>query len=74
MGQADQALECAEQASKDNPGFYANDWLRAEGLFAQGKSEKAAQACRAALAGQPAMGYERHKIEALKQKAEGGGK
>ena len=74
QGQADKAVECARQAETDNPGFYGNAWLRAEGLLALGKPKAAAQACRDALAGQPALGYERHKIETLKQKAEGNGK
>jgi tetratricopeptide (TPR) repeat protein len=72
QGQADKALECAWQAEKNNPGFYRNDWLRAESLLALGKREEAAQACRAASAGQPALGYERHRIEALLQKTKGG--
>lgn len=73
-GQAGVALECAQQAGRDNPGSYLNDWLRAESLLALGKPAEAAQACRAALEGQPALGYERHRIGLLLRKAEGGGK
>ena len=72
--QGARALAFAQQAAKDNPGFYQHDWLTAECLLALGRREEAVQVCRAALAGRPALGCERHAIEALRQKAEGAGK
>jgi tetratricopeptide (TPR) repeat protein len=68
-GESARALECAEQAEKDNPGFYRNAWLRAESLLALGRRTEALAACDAALAGQPALGGERDKIEKLRQRA-----
>jgi len=71
-GRAARALECALQAEKDNPGFYRNAWLRAEGLLALGRRPEAVIACEAALAGQPALGNERARIEKLRRQAIGG--
>ena len=70
-GDCARALECAEQAEKDNPGFYRNAWLRAESLLALGRRAEALAACEAAQAGQPALGGERAKIEQLRQRAGG---
>jgi tetratricopeptide (TPR) repeat protein len=64
------ALHCAQAAEKNNPGFYQNSWLLAEVLFRQGNYPESAQACRKALAGQPAMAGERRQIEQLLDKAE----
>jgi hypothetical protein len=61
----DKAAECARQAEKDNPGFYRNSWLLAESLFHQGQGKAAAQACRIALDGKPALAGERQKIAKL---------
>jgi hypothetical protein len=68
-GQSARALECADQAEKDNPGFYRNAWLRAESLLALGRRAEALAACDVALAGHPALGGERAKIEKLRQRA-----
>jgi hypothetical protein len=68
-GDSARALACAEQAEKDNPGFYRNAWLRAESLLALGRRAEALAACDAALAGQPALGGERAKIGKLRQQA-----
>ncbi len=70
-GQATRALECARQAEKDNPAFYRNAWLRAESLLALGRRREALAACEAALAGQPALGHERARIEKLRRRASG---
>jgi len=66
-GQAARALERAQQAEKDNPGFYRNAWLRAESLLALGRRPEAGAACAVALAGQPALGNERARIKKLRQ-------
>jgi len=71
-GRAARSLECALQAEKDNPGFYRNAWLRAESLLALGRRQEAVIACEAALAGQPALGNERTRIEKLRRQAIGG--
>ena len=71
QGQAARALECAQQAETNNPGFYHNYWLRAESLLALGRRPEGIAACDAALAGQPALGGERAKIEKLRQQAKG---
>lgn len=68
-GEFARALEHADQAEKDNPGFYRNAWLRAESLLALGRRPEALAACNVALAGQPALGGERAKIEELRQRA-----
>ena len=70
-GQAARALERAQQAEKDNPGFYRNAWLRAESLLALGRRPEARAACEVALAGQPALGNERARIEKLRQQTIG---
>ena len=67
--QAARALECAQQAETDNPGFYRNAWLRAESLLALGRRQEALAACDVAQAGQPALGNERARIEKLRQQA-----
>ncbi len=59
------ADQYARQAETNNPGFYQNAWLRAEVLFRQGRRDEAAGACREALAGEPALGGERRRIEQL---------
>ena len=69
QGKAARALECAQQAEENNPGFYRNAWLRAESLLALGRRPEALAACDAALAGQPALGNERAKIGKLRQRA-----
>jgi len=63
------ALESVQAAEKNNPGFYQNSWLLAEVLFRQGKQAEAAQACRQALAGKPALAGERRKIQELLDRA-----
>jgi hypothetical protein len=70
-GQARQALQCAQEAEQDNPGFYRNAWLRARSLLALGRRQEASAACDVALAGQPALGNERTKIKKLRQQALG---
>jgi tetratricopeptide (TPR) repeat protein len=70
QGDLDRAMDCAHQAEERNPGFYANSWLLAEGLFRQGKYPEAAQACRKALAGKPALAGERRRIQLLLEQAE----
>jgi isopenicillin-N N-acyltransferase like protein len=65
-GQATQALACVQQAEKDNPGFYRHDSLRAEALLALGRRQEALAACDAALAGAPALGSERRRLEKLR--------
>jgi tetratricopeptide (TPR) repeat protein len=69
-GNLQQATHCANQAEERNPGFYANSWLLAEVLFRQGKYPEAAQACRTALAGKPALAGERRRIQLLLDRAE----
>ena len=69
-GDPARALDDAQTAEKDNPGFYQNAWLRAEALFRQGKYPEAAEACRRALAGQPALAGERRRIGQLLARAE----
>jgi len=71
QGQAQPALDCADQAEQNNPGFYRTAWLRAESLLALGRRPEAIAACAAALAGQPALGNERSKIEKLRFRALG---
>jgi isopenicillin-N N-acyltransferase like protein len=66
-GQAARALDCAQAAETTNPGFYRNAWLRAEGLCRLGRRSEALAACDSALAGQPALGHERARIEELRQ-------
>jgi hypothetical protein len=56
---------CAEQAEKDNPGFYRNAWLLAESFQRQGRSDEAAAAGQRAWAGQPALAGERAAIQRL---------
>jgi hypothetical protein len=65
LGHFDQALACAQTAENDNPGYYANAGLEAEVYFQQGRFPAAAEACRRALAGQPALGGERRHLEQL---------
>ena len=67
QGKAARGLDCAQQAETNNPGFYRNAWLRAESLLALGRRPEALAACDAALAGQPALGGERAKIEKLRR-------
>ena len=69
-GDPGRALACAQLAGKYNPGFYANSWLLAEALLQQGKYPEAAQACRQAMAGKPALAGERRRIEQLLAQAE----
>ena len=64
-GDLEAAMVSAKAAEKNNPGFYQNSWLLAEVLFRQGKPAEAAQACRRALDGQPALIGERRKIQEL---------
>jgi isopenicillin-N N-acyltransferase like protein len=59
------AADCARQAETNNPGFYRNAWLLAEGLAGQGQAKPAAAACNEALEGKPALAGERQKIEKL---------
>jgi tetratricopeptide (TPR) repeat protein len=69
-GDLGRTMDCAHQAEERNPGFYANFWLLAEGLIRQGKYPEAAQACRQALAGKPALASERRRIQLLLDQAE----
>ena len=64
------AINYAQSADKNNPGFYQNSWLLAEVMFRQGKYPEAAAACRQALDGKPALGSERRRIERLLNQAE----
>ena len=59
------AAACAREAETLNPGFYRNSWLLAESLSRLGRGQEALRACRRALDGQPALGAERQKLEAL---------
>jgi tetratricopeptide (TPR) repeat protein len=68
-----QAAECARQAERDNPGYYRNSWLLAESLFSLGQVKAAAQACRRALDGNPALGGERQRLEKLAREISGRG-
>ncbi|MCC7377616.1 MAG: hypothetical protein IT581_23345 [Verrucomicrobiales bacterium] len=68
-GNAEKARTCAEEAERENPGFYQNAWLLAEAWWAGGDRDKTKEACARALAGKPAMGTERRKIEELAAKA-----
>jgi len=65
LGDWERAALRARQAETNNPGYYQNAWLQAEVLFRQGRLAEAAQACQQALAGQPALGGERHRLEQL---------
>jgi isopenicillin-N N-acyltransferase like protein len=69
-GDPARALQAAQTAEKNNPGFYQNAWLQAEALFRQGKYPEAGAACRRALAGQPALAGERRRIELLLTRTE----
>lgn len=64
-GRLDSALASARQAETNNPGFYQNAWLLADTLLRQGQVEAAAGACRAAMAGRPALESERAKLGEL---------
>jgi tetratricopeptide (TPR) repeat protein len=64
------AIQCAQTAEKDNPGFYQNSWLLAEVLFRQGKYPESAAAARQAMDGKPALGGERRRIEQILTQAE----
>lgn len=64
------AIQCAQTAEKNNPGFYQNSWLMAEALFRQGKYPEAAAACHKTMDGKPALGGERRRIEQLLTQAE----
>jgi tetratricopeptide (TPR) repeat protein len=64
------AMACAQLAERNNPAFYANSWLLAEALFRQGQFPQAAQACRQALDGKPALAGERRRIGQLLAQAE----
>jgi hypothetical protein len=55
----------ARTAEGGNPGYYGNAWLLAEALLQAGRTNEANQACRTALAGQPALPRERTRIEQL---------
>jgi hypothetical protein len=55
----------ARGGETNNPGFYANQWLLAEALFAEGRTNEAAAACQSALAGLPALASERRKLDKL---------
>lgn len=65
QGDLQAALVAATAAETNNPGFYQNSWLLAEVWFRQGQPAEAAQACQRALAGHPALGGERRKIQEL---------
>jgi len=64
------AQTCAEQAEKDNPGFYRNARLLAESFQGQGRSNEAAAVGQRALAGQPALAGERAAIQKLVRAAD----
>jgi hypothetical protein len=68
-GDLDRALHRAQAAEANNPGFYANAWLLAEVRFQQGKYAEAAQACRQAMEGIPALAGERRRIGQLLDQA-----
>ncbi len=68
-GDPERARACSEEAETGNPGFYQNAWLMAEAWWVDGDRVKTKEACARALAGKPAMGTERRKIEELAAKA-----
>jgi hypothetical protein len=61
-GQFASAQVCAEQAERDNPGFFGNAWLLAESLQHQGRTNEAAVAAQRAWAGRPALDGQRQAI------------
>lgn len=63
------ALEAAERAEANNPGFYQNAWLRGLALLGSGRNDEAIAAFEAALAAQPAFQSERQEIETWIQQA-----
>ena len=67
----DAALKAADQAEKDNPGFYQNAWLRGRALLVQGRNAEAMAAFESALAEQPAFKSERTAIEEMLERAQG---
>ena len=68
----EQAAHDARVAETNNPHCYQNAWLLAESLAGLGKTNEALAACRAAMAGRPALGGEREKIQALLERLSGG--
>ncbi len=64
------ALALAERAESLNPGFYQNATLRGRALLMLGRKDEAAQAFKAALAGQPAFLSEQRELESLLQRAQ----
>jgi tetratricopeptide (TPR) repeat protein len=62
-GRAQQALACAERAEQSNPGFYPASWLAGESLARLGRRPEARAALQRALAGDPALGAERRRIQ-----------
>jgi hypothetical protein len=67
LAKAEAGVEAAE---RKNPGYYQNAWLLADVRFRQSRYPEAAAACRQALAGHPALGGEKRRIQELLTRAE----
>jgi tetratricopeptide (TPR) repeat protein len=68
---AQAALDSADKAEGNNPGFYQNAALRGRALLALNRNEEAVKAFEAALAAQPAFLSEKTEIEGLLKQAQG---
>ena len=70
-GYAQAALDAADDAESNNPGFYQNAALRGRALRALNRNAEAVTAFEAALAAQPAFLSEKTEIEGLLKQAQG---
>jgi hypothetical protein len=70
-GDAQAALDAADKAEANNPGFYQNAALRGRALLRLNRNSEAAKSFEAALAAQPAFLSEKKEIEELLKHSQG---